>query len=486
MSYRITHTIHTIGISDSKKVVGLLSGKLPETYDLSITSYDVLLDDYEMAITKVEVVDVSDTNYVDVTVVTEDGDYPDSRKWQLLYENGDVLRDWQDANVFEDVLKNQKLVAVVEDEWEKGDVKEFISNPSETTDYATFSATQESGRDGDIQTLTIDEDAFYEITAHGAQGGTGGGAGIGGLGAKISAEFSLKNGDVFNVLVGQRGESDNMNTGGGGGTFIVKDTPDPDTADILVIAGGGGAFANSDTDDNNHIADAQTEEDGKNGYGSYDTPGVGGQDGNGGSASSNGAGGGGGFLTGGQGGGSGTDAQSYLEGGVGGLGGSNTYGGFGCGGQGSTSSSFGSAGGGGGFSGGGGGYSGSSTAEGAGGGGGSFVNPNGKLLEALDAVREGAGLVEVTKRVIEYYEEPTTITDVQITQDGNDDFFAEVIIESIYESGFLYQLEDTLGNVIESWQESNQFGPLTEGNEYVARVKDVSDYEDTYQFVATL
>ena len=68
----------------------------------------------------------------------------------------------------------------------------------------------------------------YNITAYGAQGGSG--YNSGGLGAEMSGEFSFSTNTALILLVGGSGSY----AGGGGGSFVVNgSTP-------LVIAGGGG------------------------------------------------------------------------------------------------------------------------------------------------------------------------------------------------------------------------------------------------------
>jgi len=90
----------------------------------------------------------------------------------------------------------------------------------------SFSATS-VGKDGTIQTYVVPTTGSYVITAYGAEGG--GTEGNTGLGAKMSGTFSLTQGDIIKILVGQYGgsEDDGYHTGiyggGGGGSFVVKD-----------------------------------------------------------------------------------------------------------------------------------------------------------------------------------------------------------------------------------------------------------------------
>lgn len=86
-----------------------------------------------------------------------------------------------------------------------------------------------------IQYWTVPSTGNYTITAAGAKGG-----GSGGLGAVETGTFSLNQGDVIRILVGQKG-SGSFTGSGGGGTFVVA-SPYNTNASILVIAGGGGGY----------------------------------------------------------------------------------------------------------------------------------------------------------------------------------------------------------------------------------------------------
>ncbi len=86
-----------------------------------------------------------------------------------------------------------------------------------------------------IQYWTVPATGSYVITAAGAQGGANGG-----LGAVETATFSLTQGDVIRILVGQRGAG-TFTGSGGGGSFVVA-SPYNTNASILVIAGGGGGY----------------------------------------------------------------------------------------------------------------------------------------------------------------------------------------------------------------------------------------------------
>lgn len=95
-----------------------------------------------------------------------------------------------------------------------------------------------------IQLWKVPATGVYTIDCYGAQGGNAGSQ-PGGLGARIKGNFSLTEGEIIRILVGQQGQSgahtqDNQPMGaGGGGTYVIR-TPYNTTPSILTIAGGGG------------------------------------------------------------------------------------------------------------------------------------------------------------------------------------------------------------------------------------------------------
>ena len=181
-----------------------------------------------------------------------------------------------------------------------------------------------------------------------------------GLGVVMYATGSFTSGDVISILVGQMGTlgGDSRETGGSGGTFIIKTTP-------LFIAGGSGGPGYQ----GNSNLNGQTGTSG--GTATVPSPGsVGGSGGNGATsptATGSCGGAGGGYNTSG---GIGTSVAgvgiAYVLGGTGGDGGASPGGpgGFG----GGAGSGNGTGGGGGGYSGGTGGARGSAGNGGAGGG----------------------------------------------------------------------------------------------------------------------
>ena len=248
---------------------------------------------------------------------------------------------------------------------------------------------------GSIQFDTIASSGLYDITALGAQGGSGGfGAYQGGLGAMVSGDVYLAAGSVLEIIVGVAGSPGIAGGGGGGGgSFVIETNNGSSPVDtILAVAGGGGGAGTSGAGGNGLIGP-----NGGNGTGSSTgfgggSGGVNGAAGSGGVGG--GAGGGGGFTGGPGGGGRGLVAGTSFAGGAahsGGVGG----GGFGGGGGGFGSSGSGGGGGGGGYGGGGGG-SGLVDGGGGGGGGGSYLNSILSVTTAAGGVNSGNGDVTIT------------------------------------------------------------------------------------------
>ena len=155
---------------------------------------------------------------------------------------------------------------------------------------------------GGIQIWTVPVTGDYKIEAIGAAGGTQLYAGDypGGMGASMSGEFSLTQGTVLKIIVGQKGENtrasnqDNAAPGGGGGSFVWLSS-----SNTLLIAGGGGGGGGRNGDG---AVNAMTSVNGNAAYGQSN----GGSNGNGGRTNYGGssywAGGGSGWLTDGTGG----------------------------------------------------------------------------------------------------------------------------------------------------------------------------------------
>ena len=115
-----------------------------------------------------------------------------------------------------------------------------------------------------IQEWTVPADGVYTIEVWGAQAGNTS-SNSGGKGARMKGDFTLTQGTVLKILVGQQGTltSNSYCSGGGGGSFVVKSDNTK-----LVIAGGGGGVGNTsgagNTDNNIH---GSISEAGNPGYG---------------------------------------------------------------------------------------------------------------------------------------------------------------------------------------------------------------------------
>lgn len=277
---------------------------------------------------------------------------------------------------------------------------------SNTTWFNTFNGQQQ---------WAIPSTGTYQISIAGAQGGNC--VGTGGLGAIITATFTLTSGQIINMMIGQRGNQgyqsgSTASAGGAGGTFITTG------GTLLLVAGGGGGGGGGQGGGNGN--NGSTSNGGTNGNGGAAGPG--GTSGNaGGDGGGNGSGTGqagagysgnastGGGFTGG--GGSNLWGYSFLNGGQGGIAVGNSIGAFGGFGGGScgycNGTTFSDGGGGaGGYSGGGsGGYNGSQ----GGGGGGSYVALaatniftsnglyNGSTVGNLNSYQSGTGFCTITR-----------------------------------------------------------------------------------------
>jgi hypothetical protein len=212
----------------------------------------------------------------------------------------------------------------------------------------------------------------------------------------MKGDFSLTQGEVLQVLVGQQGQGWYLSGGGGGGTFVAKGSA-YSSATPLIISGGGGTNRDGSAMDWS-VVNATNNEKGNDGVDNSQTwaedwRGVGGSDGQGGGSGGGGTGGAGFYGDGGPNKdtrGTAINAKSFTNGGGGAY--FDFYGpmigGFGGGGAGG----WGGSAGGGGYSGGGGGSNG--TNAGYGGGGGSYNA--GTNQDNAGGVREGHGLVVIT------------------------------------------------------------------------------------------
>jgi hypothetical protein len=94
-----------------------------------------------------------------------------------------------------------------------------------------------------IQEWTVPTTGIYTIEVAGAKGGDKEDyVDLGGDGAIVSDSFTLTQGEVIKIVVGQMGSRDLSATnsgggGGGGGTFVYRSAAEP-----LIVAGGGGGI----------------------------------------------------------------------------------------------------------------------------------------------------------------------------------------------------------------------------------------------------
>ena len=235
-----------------------------------------------------------------------------------------------------------------------------------------------------IQQFIIPATGNYKIDVQGARGGHS----IYGQGAQMVGVFAFEEGEVLEVLVGQKGGIFRSGSGGGG-SFVVRSS----NQEPLVIAGGGGGQYSEEWSwqAGNEDSKGTVATTANNGYcGAGGSAGAGGQE----AQFDYGASGGGGFNYSGGTGYYGTGGGSYLAGGVGGDHGNfeQCVGGFG--GGGGTHGNTAGGGGGGGYSGGG---AGCHSAPGYGGGGSSFLSPEGQLIDMATGVNEGHGRVVIIR-----------------------------------------------------------------------------------------
>ena len=222
---------------------------------------------------------------------------------------------------------------------------------------------------GGIQSWTVPATGTYTITAAGASGG--GGSTLGGKPASMRGDFSLTQGAVIKILVGQLGTLD-YGAGGGGGSFVVTNS----NSALIVGGGGGGMSHNSNVGGEASIVASPGNSNGN----STGPDSIGGCGMNGG--------GGAGFSTDGS-----SGAKSFLNGGSGGARqiGSCVSSGLG---------GFGGGGGGGNSGGGGGGYFGGAPGQNLtpypGGFGGGSYNSGTSQSNSLSASRSSHGSVTIT------------------------------------------------------------------------------------------
>ena len=206
------------------------------------------------------------------------------------------------------------------------------NGPTQTSCRTAYSTTWDENNSyftvtGGIQSWTVPANGTYTIRAIGA----GGAGAAGGNGASMTGTFTLTQGSILKLLVGQTGVtvgSGDYRYGGGGGSFVAT------SANVAIIVGGGGggsgitspSYVSSNGGDGSNNPSPANSNGGAAGTGSS---GCGGQ-GQGGAGFNNN--------------GTGVPAsQAFTNGGTGGTGGSDQcpgtiggtpYGGFGGGGAG--------------------------------------------------------------------------------------------------------------------------------------------------------
>lgn len=262
--------------------------------------------------------------------------------------------------------------------------------PTQTQVNTAYTGTPLAGQvtvTNGIQFWTVPFTGLYVIEVQGAKGG----GANGGLGASMIGEFSLTQGQVLKILVGQQGEGLTVNRNdysGGGGSFVATNTNS-----ALIVAGGGGGAQVSGQFTNATITALA------NGASSGYSNGQPGNNGNGGTHINQTTDGGAGFLTNGTSGNPNPAPQAFVNGGQGGCNtwsaGCGAQGGFGGGGASNRDSpSFNGAGGGGGYSGGAASY-GNPGDPPAAGGGGSFNTGANQINTA--GVNNGHGTVIISR-----------------------------------------------------------------------------------------
>jgi sporulation protein YlmC with PRC-barrel domain len=263
-----------------------------------------------------------------------------------------------------------------------------MTGPNQTQCNTNYTGTSLAGLVGvtsGIQNFTVPATGTYTIEVAGARGShtTTAGA-LGGNGSRMIGTFSLTQGTVLQILVGQMGPAHTYGGAGGGGSFVANGSS-YSTATPLIVAGGGGGASSSSGAASYGIASVTTI-NGTDGSGMTNNKGTNGNGGGKGSGYA-GAGGAGFYGNGTAGYYANSGGKAFIYGGSGGTQGtSGAQGGFGGGGA----NGWWGGGAGGGYSGGGGG----STDNYGGGGGGSYNNGTDQNNTA--GINSGDGYVTIT------------------------------------------------------------------------------------------
>ena len=263
-----------------------------------------------------------------------------------------------------------------------------MNGPNQTQCNTNYTGTSLEGAVGvtsGIQNWTVPASGTYTIEVGGARGSNTALAGArGGNGSRMIGTFSLTQGTVLQILVGQIGPAHDYGGAGGGGTFVANGSNYSTATPMIVAGGGGGSSSNSGT--SSFGVSAVTSINGTDGQGMSGNKGINGYGGNKGSGYA-GAGGAGFYGNGTAGYYVNTGGKAFRSGGSGGTQGTyGAQGGFGGGGA----NGWWGGGAGGGYSGGGGG----STDNYGGGAGGSYNN--GVNQNNTAGIIAGNGYVTIT------------------------------------------------------------------------------------------
>ena len=116
-----------------------------------------------------------------------------------------------------------------------------------------------------IQQWEVPDTGTYQITVAGASGGNNtANSYTNGKGVQMRGDFSLNEGDILHILVGQRGDTYGYTGGGGGGSYVGLGSTYANSTPLIVGGGGGGAG-----DSGGNGSNATTATSGTNGHPSY-------------------------------------------------------------------------------------------------------------------------------------------------------------------------------------------------------------------------
>ena len=122
------------------------------------------------------------------------------------------------------------------------------TGPSQLQCDATYNNTDLDGYisvNAGIQQWTVPHSGTYRFTVAGAKGGNGY-ARTGGNGAIMRGDVVLLKDEIINLVVGQQGTDNALNAGGGGGSFVWRESSGRNANPLIAAGGGGGGGYNSD------------------------------------------------------------------------------------------------------------------------------------------------------------------------------------------------------------------------------------------------